>query len=145
MESIKILTYTIDQRPDLAELANAIRTEVFIVEQSVERELEFEFEEESHHYLLYLGEKPAATARWRETNEGIKLERFTTLKSERKKGLGGKILQELLKDTIPLGKPIYLFAQIGAVSFYEGHGFVKRGEMFWEAGIEHYRMEYPAS
>jgi predicted GNAT family N-acyltransferase len=29
-----------------------------------------------------------------------------------------------------------------AVSFYERAGFVKKGEIFKEAGIEHYLMEY---
>ncbi|MCD4683930.1 MAG: hypothetical protein K8R86_11655, partial [Bacteroidales bacterium] len=46
-------------------ISNKIRTTVFVVEQNVDRALEYEYEEEGNFYLLYYNEKPAATARWR--------------------------------------------------------------------------------
>jgi len=130
-------------RPELAEKAFAIRREVFVVEQFVDPELEYdEFEQESMHYLLSDDEIPVATARWRETPKGIKLERFATLKEYRNKGIGNKILDEVLKDVIDLRKPIYLNSQVSAIRFYERSGFVKEGEMFMEANIEHYKMTF---
>jgi len=124
------------------EQANAIRSEVFIDEQLVDPEIEFEYEEESNYYLLILEDKPVATARWRETPKGIKLERFAMLKEYRNKGWGGKLMEVLLDDVIPLQKSIYLHSQVVAVNYYKRAGFVEKGEHFLEAEIDHVMMEY---
>lgn len=123
-------------------ISNKIRTTVFVVEQNVDRALEYEYEEEGNFYLLYYNEKPAATARWRNTEKGIKLERFATLKEYRNKGLGSKLLKKIMNDVLPLNKTIYLHSQIRAITYYERAGFRKKGERFVEANIEHYLMEY---
>ena len=125
---------------ELIERAFAIRKSVFVEEQGVDAGLEYDHEEEASHYLLFLGEKPIATARWRETEKGIKLERFAVLPSFRNRGIGEIILKEVLKDVSTSGKPVYLHSQLRAVSFYERNGFRKDGEKFTEAGIEHYLM-----
>jgi predicted GNAT family N-acyltransferase len=140
--TIRIEKFTIREAPDLAELALSIRTRVFVVEQKVDPALEYEFEEESHHYLLFLDNKPVVAARWRETDEGIKLERFATLKEYRNKGLGACILKEIMNDILPFGTPVYLHSQLKAVPFYERWGFEKSGGIFWEANIPHYLMHY---
>jgi predicted GNAT family N-acyltransferase len=127
---------------NLTELAFAIRTAVFVEEQGVDAALEYDHEEEARHYLLFLGEKPIATARWRETEKGIKLERFAVLPQFRNRGFGEIILQEVLKDVSPFEKRIYLHSQAKAVSFYERNGFMKEGPMFLEAGIDHFLMTY---
>jgi predicted GNAT family N-acyltransferase len=126
----------------LADQAFAIRKTVFVEEQGVDATLEYDHEEEAHHYLLFLGEKPIATARWRETGQGIKLERFAVLPQFRNRGIGEVILKEVLKDVTPLGKMVYLHSQVKAVPFYERNGFVKEGPMFTEAGIGHFLMNY---
>ncbi len=139
---IEIISFTIDIRPDLASLANSIRQKVFVEEQKVDPELEYdEFEGIARHYLLFTDGKPVATARWRETGRGIKLERFATLPDYRNQGLGDKILQSVLDDVSPYGKMVYLHSQLRAIPFYERKGFVKVGEQFTEAEIEHFRME----
>jgi predicted GNAT family N-acyltransferase len=125
----------------LSKISNQIRTAVFVMEQKVDPELEYDHEEEGHFYLLYVDGKPVATARWRETDKGIKLERFAMLKEFRNLGLGSELLKEVLKDVQKLNKKIYLHSQLKAVSYYERAGFKKVGEIFTEAGIEHYRME----
>lgn len=129
---------------ELLLLSNEIRTKVFIEEQHVEIDLEYEFEEEGNFFLLYYQNTPIATARWRETTNGIKLERFAMLKKYRNKGLGGKLLNAVMDDVLPLNKLIYLHSQITAVTYYERAGFVKRGDVFVEANIKHYLMEYDA-
>ena len=125
---------------DLAKQAFEIRRKVFVEEEGVDPDLEYNQEEEAHHYLLLLGGKALATARWRETEKGIKLERFAVLPEFRNRGLGGIILKEVINDVVPLGKIIYLHSQLRAVPFYERHGFVKEGEIFYEAGMGHYLM-----
>ncbi len=127
----------------MAGQAAVIRRTVFVEEQGVDPALEYDHEEEAHHYLLFLGEKPIATARWRETEKGIKLERFAVLKQFRNRGIGELILKEVLKDVSLLEKPVYLHAQLNAVTFYERNGFFRVGEKFNEAGIEHFMMKYP--
>ncbi|RLD59054.1 MAG: GNAT family N-acetyltransferase [Bacteroidetes bacterium] len=119
-----------------------IRENVFVKEQQVPPELEYDgFENESHHYLLFYNDEPIATARWRKTENGIKLERFALLPEYRDKGIGTKLLQRVMEDISPFGKTIYLHAQLKAVPYYERVGFVKKGDIFVEAGIEHYLME----
>jgi len=127
---------------EMAHQAFAIRKAVFVEEQGVDPTLEYDHEEEAHHYLLFIGDKPIATARWRETEKGIKLERFAVLPNFRNRGIGELILKEVLKDVSVSGKIIYLHSQLKAVSLYERNGFFKVGEQFTEAGIKHFLMEY---
>ena len=129
------------QDKDLAEHAFSIRRKVFVEEQGVDPNLEYDKEDQAHHYLLLLAGRPIAAARWRETEKGIKLERFAVLPEFRNRGFGEIILEEVLKDVRPMDKTIYLHSQSRAVPFYERNGFVKEGEMFAEAGIEHFFMK----
>ena len=118
-----------------------IRHEVFVIGQKCPEDLEYEFEEESTHFLLLINKKPVATARYRMTEKGCKLERFAVLKIERGKGYGLSILKKILKDLSFFNGIIYLHAQIQVVKFYEKQGFKKYGNKFKEAGIVHYKMK----
>lgn len=130
----------------LAEKAFRIRDKVFVEEQDVDKDIEYDgLDDECMHYLLLSEGKAVATARWRETEKGIKLERFAVLKEYRNGGYGGLVLDEVLSDVLPLGKRIYLHSQDAAVRFYERHGFVKMGRPFLEANIWHFVMERPRS
>jgi predicted GNAT family N-acyltransferase len=137
---IEIKRFSFEDK-DLAELAFSIRRKVFVEEQGVDPNLEYDKEDQANHYLLVLAGKPIATARWRETEKGIKLERFAVLPEFRNRGFGEIILEEVLKDVRPIGKTVYLHSQSRAVPFYERNGFFKEGEMFVEAGIEHFYMK----
>jgi predicted GNAT family N-acyltransferase len=137
---IEVKRFSTDDK-DLAELAFSIRRKVFVDEQGVDPNLEYDKEDQAHHYLLLLAGRPIATSRWRETEKGIKLERFAVLPEFRNRGFGEIILDEVLKDVRQLGKTVYLHSQSRAVPFYERNGFFKEGEMFVEAGIEHYYMK----
>ena len=120
-----------------------IRRKVFVMEQEVEEREEYdEFEPTSIHYLVLINEIPVGTARWRITENGIKLERFAVLKEFRNAGAGRTVLLKILEEVKPLGKKIYLNAQVTAMKFYEREGFVPEGEMFMECNIKHYRMVY---
>lgn len=126
---------------ELFETACEIRRKVFVEEQQVSREEEFdEFEENSRHYLVYYDGQPVGTARWRYTDKGLKLERFAMLKEYRNKKVGSIILKRILSDVEGLSDYIYLHAQLPAVNFYAREGFVKEGPMFSECNIDHYKM-----
>jgi predicted GNAT family N-acyltransferase len=118
----------------------AIRREVFVGEQNCPPELEWEFEDESTHFLATVDGEPAGAARWRKTDKGYKLERFAVLAKFRGHGLGQKIVATVLADLPADATYVYLHAQIQAVTLYEKFGFEKTGPEFEEAGIRHYKM-----
>lgn len=117
-----------------------IRKEVFVDEQGCPEDIEWEFEEESNHYAAELNGTIVGTARWRFTNNGIKLERFAVLKPYRNLEVGKALLLRILADTQEHNKLRYLHAQLPARNFYLRHGFTEQGPNFWEADIEHVKM-----
>ncbi|MBA3898761.1 MAG: GNAT family N-acetyltransferase [Bacteroidetes bacterium] len=118
-----------------------IRRKVFVEEQNVPAEEEFdEFEEDSQHFLALLNDLPLGTARWRFTDYGIKLERFAVIKEYRNKNVGHALLTSVLEEVKPYNKTIYIHAQVPALKFYERFGFIIKGALFIECDIEHYMM-----
>ena len=127
----------------LCETIFKIRSLVFVVEQQVSREEEFDlYESSSLHYLGSIKDIPAGTARWRITQNGIKLERFAVLPEYRNMGVAAAILNKVVNDVNPLATRIYLHAQVTAIGFYEKYGFKKEGPMFTEANIDHFTMYF---
>jgi len=121
----------------------AIRQKVFVEEQKVPLDEEYdEFEKTSLHYLATVDGVPAGVARWRETEKGVKLERFAVLPEFRNKEVGSYILKQVLSDVKQAhkNKTIYLHAQLPAIPFYARQGFQKVGEQFSECDIEHFKM-----
>jgi predicted GNAT family N-acyltransferase len=118
----------------------AVRREVFVVEQNCPPELEWEFEEESNHFLATVNDEPAGACRWRKTDKGYKLERFAVLQKFRGFGVGQALVQAVLDDLPADAAYVYLHAQVQAVSLYEKFDFEKVGPEFEEAGIRHYKM-----
>lgn len=119
-----------------------IRKKVFVEEQGVDPNLEYDQEENAVHFLLLEDNLPIACARYRYTNKGIKFERFAVLKSKRGLNYGSLILTFMLNSLKTSKEIIYLHAQIQVVSFYEKYGFRAIGSSFFEAGIEHLEMKY---
>lgn len=122
-----------------------IREQVFVEEQKVPRDAEHDaFESTANHYLATIEGVPCGAARWRTTDDGVKLERFAVLANYRNKQVGAEVLKAVLKDvqTEQAGKKIYLNAQLPAVNFYKQNGFVTEGDMFTECDIQHYKMVF---
>ncbi len=120
----------------------AIRKKVFVVEQNVDEREEYdEFETSCTHFIATINDLAVGTCRFRNTDKGIKLERFAVLKNARGKGVGEALMQTVLKH-IDLNQHIYLNAQIQVVEFYAKYGFEKEGNIFLEANIKHYKMVY---
>jgi len=126
--------------PTELETVFAIRREVFVVEQNCPPELEWEFEDESHHFLAAVDGEPAGACRWRKTDKGYKLERFAVLQKFRGKGVGQELVKAVLADLPPDAAYVYMHAQIQAVTLYEKFNFEKLGPEFEEAGIRHFKM-----
>ena len=117
-----------------------IRQKVFVEEQKVDRDIEYdEFEKTSKHFIAFSDGTCVGTARWRRTPNGIKLERFAVLGEHRGQGIGSALVRGILDD-LPPGIPVYLHSQLTATSLYERFGFRPEGDQFEEAGIQHYKM-----
>lgn len=128
------------------EQAVQIREQVFVIEQKVNKADEYDqYEGVSTHFIAKWDGQPVGTARWRFTEQGIKLERFAVLKEFRGKGVGQGLVQAVLKDiqsnSKAEGKVKYLHAQLDAVPLYEKFGFEKIGDRFEECNIQHFKMQ----
>lgn len=126
--------------PPQEQASRNIRETVFVIEQEVPREIEYdEFEEVATHILATLNGTPVGTARWRQTEQGHKLERFAVLSSARGKGVGGAMVNFIL-DLLDPGDEVYLNSQVSAIKFYSSFGFKAVGDIFYEADIPHRKM-----
>lgn len=140
----EIIRFTFNET-SFIEKAFEIRRKVFVVEQDCPPELEYENEEVCAHYLAYCEGEPVATARFRQTEYGVKLERFAVLEQHRRKGIALSLVHRLLADVLPFNRIIYLHAQVSAMPLYEQAGFKPEGDRFEEAGIQHLKMKYHAN
>ncbi|MGH8672703.1 MAG: GNAT family N-acetyltransferase [Burkholderiales bacterium] len=122
------------------EKASSIRFTVFVEEQRVPVEIEWDEQDaKSLHALAYAG-SGEAIATGRLLPDGH-VGRMAVLKAWRGRGVGGALLERLIAAARERGDTeIELFAQTHALEFYRRHGFVERGEIFEEAGIPHQAM-----
>jgi predicted GNAT family N-acyltransferase len=121
-----------------------IRRQVFIEEQGVPPELEWDEEDpRCVHVLARLKDgRGVGTARMCGTHIG----RMAVLAPWRRRGVGTALLQALLDLAREEGAPrVRLHAQVHAVEFYRAHGFVAAGGQFMEAGIPHIQMHIDLS
>ncbi len=122
------------------ERARAIRYTVFVEEQNVPVELEWdEWDEPSWHALALAGDgTPVATGRLLPDGH---IGRMAVLKAARGTGVGAQVLRALMEKAAQLGYPeLVLNAQTHAAPFYLRAGFAQSGEEFEEAGIPHIEM-----
>jgi predicted GNAT family N-acyltransferase len=119
----------------------AVRRSVFVFEQNVPEELEWDQDDERAYHVLATTEDgtPIGTGR-------LKLDchigRMAVLQKWRGRGVGSAILQSLLELAEKEGCTVVrLHAQTHAMPFYEIHGFTAYGPEFQEAGIAHRKME----
>jgi predicted GNAT family N-acyltransferase len=117
----------------------AIRRAVFVVEQGVPEELEWDDEDaRCTHVLALLNRDPVGTGRLLRTG---KIGRLAVIAGARRHGVGRSMLRRLVELAREQGLTrVYLHAQVGSAAFYEAHGFVAEGQEFDEAGIRHRRM-----
>ncbi len=140
-----IQVFKISNEEDIKSAHN-IRYEVFVIGQNVPFDEEIdEYEEVSFHFLAKIeGKIPCGAARWRITDNGVKLERFSVLEKYRGMGIGTALVDAVLKDVDSTpearNQPLYLHAQLGAIKLYRNFGFKRVGKMFQECDIDHYTM-----
>jgi predicted GNAT family N-acyltransferase len=118
-----------------------IRRKVFINEQHVPEELEWDKDDETSIHFLALDQNnnPLACARIKPDGH---IGRMAVLKEFRNKGIGSTILIAIVdmakRNNI---KKLYLHAQTSAITFYSKYEFTICSAEFMDAGIPHKTME----
>ena len=124
--------------------ASALRTAVFVEEQRIPAEMEWDAADaECVHAVAYnrLG-LPLATGRLLQHVPGVaKIGRMAVSQAVRSSGVGREVLDALMKAARARGDhEVLLHAQTSAAPFYARAGFTPRGAEFEEAGIPHVEM-----
>jgi len=119
-----------------------VRFRVFVEEQHVPPSLETDDRDPfCIHLLVFEDHEAIATGRIDLDQDG-KIGRVAVLASKRRQGIGAAVMARLHE----IGKrnglnKVWCHAQVTAVPFYERLDYQIIGETFYEAGIEHVRME----
>ena len=122
------------------EACRAVREQVFIVEQNVPREDEWDdLDATSRHVLACdLVGNPIGTGR---LTPERKIGRMAVLRDWRGRHVGEAILNCLIEQARALNyAAVEMHAQTHAVQFYEKFGFEKFGDEFEECAIKHFNM-----
>jgi predicted GNAT family N-acyltransferase len=134
--SIRLATW----RDDAAAL-QAIRRAVFIVEQQVPENLEWDDVDDACVHALAHDARGAPIGCGRLLPDGH-IGRMAVLAAWRGRGVGDALFVRLMAVARERGDArIVLNAQVQAMPFYARHGFAPVGRPFDEAGIPHQAME----
>lgn len=129
---------------ELGDAAQPIRHSVFVREQGIPAELEWDAADA--HCVHAVAEnrlgQALGTGRLLEHVPGTaKIGRMAVLPCARGSGVGAQVLNALMQAARERGyHQVLLHAQASAIGFYRRAGFEARGEPFEEAGIEHLEM-----
>jgi predicted GNAT family N-acyltransferase len=129
---------------DLLAHASAVRTEVFVQEQGISAEEEWDAADDTAlHAVVCNGYGlPLGTARLLQPKEGVaQIGRMAVVRLMRGSGLGQQLLETMVQHARARGdREVRLHAQRSAQGFYARQGFATVGEPFDEVGIAHIEM-----
>ena len=131
--------------PLMQAAAQAVRTAVFVQEQGIAPEDEWDADDATalHALLLDVNGQALGNARLLQPSANVaKVGRMAVLKQARGNGYGTRLLQALVLEARRRGnKEVRLSAQRTAEDFYAAYGFSIVGEPFDEVGIPHVEMQ----
>ena len=129
---------------DLKKLASPLRTEVFVDEQKVPADMEWDHEDETAVHCVAVNRMGMvlATGRLLQHAPGVaRIGRMAVKKQMRGSVLGRRVLHALMDAARERGdQQVLLHAQCSAEGFYKRSGFEPHGAIFEEAGIAHIEM-----
>ena len=121
-------------------LARPVRDKVFIEEQRVPQELEWDEWDESSDHAVAVDTAGNTIGTARLLPDG-RIGRMAVLKERRGQGVGAALLRAMLDRARERSMTrAVLHAQVRAAGFYRRFGFRERGGEFLEAGIPHVEM-----
>lgn len=133
--SIKKTTWNADEAA-----LREVREAVFIKEQRVPPELEWDDQDQDSVHFLALDEANTPIGCIRLMPNG-QISRLSVLEQHRNGGIGKALLLAASQEAKAMEmKEIFLHAQTHATSFYEAAGFTVTGGIFLEADIPHRQM-----
>jgi predicted GNAT family N-acyltransferase len=133
--TIRILSWS-----DALPFSRPVREEVFVEEQQVARELEWDEWDELSDHAVACDTKGSAVGTARLLPDG-RIGRMAVLKAWRGRGIGAALLEAMLDRACQRSMTrVTLHAQIQAAGFYRRFGFIEQGREFLEAGIPHVEM-----
>ena len=136
---------TFESIKDISEISDAahIRTKVFIEEQQIPAELEFdEYDFQATHIVMYIEGVAVGTGRLLlKSDNKWYIGRIAVLKEYRGKSYGRDLVAEMMRIAKEKGiNEAYIHSQVYAIPFYEKLGWKAFGEEFEEDGIQHKGM-----
>lgn len=126
--------------------ALALRLEVFCREQGVPEELERDDHDETAIHLVAVADDGEVVGTCRLVAEGarVRLGRMAVARAHRGRGVGADLLELAHREARATGAgEVELHAQLTALGFYAGAGYVAEGDQFEDAGILHVLMRRP--
>ena len=122
-------------------LLRAIRDAVFIHEQNVPTDLEWDGKDEECRHALALSLNGDAIGCARMLPNGH-IGRVAVLPQWRNQKVGTAIMEALLNEARSRGyKQVDVYAQTNAIPFYHNFDFVEYGKEFVDAGLPHRKMK----
>ncbi|MCO8082434.1 GNAT family N-acetyltransferase [Acinetobacter lwoffii] len=124
---------------DLAEYAKVIREAVFIQEQHIAAEDEWDAEDAvAVHFIVFQQDQAIATARLLSNNS---IGRVAVLTTARGLGVGQRLMQAVIDYARTEQRELVkLSSQVHAIGFYQALGFKAQGEEYLDCGIPHIDM-----
>ena len=125
----------------LSQLKN-IREKVFIQEQKVTPELEWDgMDEMALHFLVFKDEEAIGCARAIVIKSQMQLGRMAVLKEYRGQGIGSTLIEKVIVTAkLKQLSSIHISAQCNAINFYVKFGFEVMGDTYLDAEILHRDM-----
>jgi len=124
---------------DLATPAKMIREAVFIQEQHIAAEDEWDVEDAvAVHFIVFQQDQAIATARLLSNNS---IGRVAVLTTARGLGVGQRLMQAVIDYARAEQRELVkLSSQVHAIGFYQALGFEVQGEEYLDCGIPHIDM-----
>ncbi|MFB9951522.1 GNAT family N-acetyltransferase [Rhizobium puerariae] len=120
-----------------------LRREVFIVEQNVPADMEFDADDlTAFHYVAIVSGEVCGTLRVIHAEDCVKIGRVVVSLPWRGKGVAGAMIRHVMDAHGDMrGNRFYLTAQSDKTAMYERFGFKAYGDEFYEVGIPHFHMK----
>ena len=145
-KSVRVEQFDSEEQPDLFALCREIRQEVFVVEQNVSPDLEWDGQDsKAIQFVAWLEDgdehRAVGTARLRLFDDYAKAERVAVSSVARRHRVGSHLMRALEQAARQnKRRTIQLNAQLSALPFYEHLGYTAHGPVFVEAEIDHRAM-----